>query len=536
MLYHRRSASGAPSAAHGTPRCSISRRPPASTTLATSTTPAASPSSRAWTTSRRTRSSRWACARSRTSSTAAPRAPIRAPATAPGCSSSCPTSSSATVVDFELPPAGQYGVGVCFLPQDDARRREARGAHRAEHPRRGPARPRLARRAGRHRARRRDRRPHPAGHAPGVRRRRPGLGGRPARLRAQALRHPPHRRARRGPGLLRRVVLEPHRGLEGHAHLAPGPRLLPGPAAPEDEERAGAGPLALLDEHVPELGARPPVPRDRPQRRDQHADGQRELDEGPREPAGLRALRPRPAEGHADHPPGLVGLGDVRQRPRAAHARRPVAAARGDDDDPRGLRRPRRPPGPPQGLLRLPLVPDGAVGRPGRGVLHRRQRHRRDARPQRPAPRPLVPDQGRPRRPGLGGRPARHPRRPDRAPRPPAARQALPRRPRARPDRRRRDGQARGLHAAALRRVVRAEHRPLLRPARGARHADRRRADAHPPAGVRLHAGGPARPHRADGRHRAPSRSARWATTTRCRCCRTTRRRCSATSSSSSRR
>ncbi|HEX2086203.1 MAG TPA: glutamate synthase subunit alpha, partial [Solirubrobacteraceae bacterium] len=26
------------------------------------------------------------------------------------------------VVDFELPPAGQYGVGVCFLPRDPARR------------------------------------------------------------------------------------------------------------------------------------------------------------------------------------------------------------------------------------------------------------------------------------------------------------------------------------------------------------------------------------------------------------------------------
>src|SRR5688572_18008140 len=26
------------------------------------------------------------------------------------------------VVDFELPPAGQYGVGVCFLPRDDTRR------------------------------------------------------------------------------------------------------------------------------------------------------------------------------------------------------------------------------------------------------------------------------------------------------------------------------------------------------------------------------------------------------------------------------
>src|SRR5918997_897440 len=26
------------------------------------------------------------------------------------------------VVDFELPPAGQYGVGVLFLPRDDSRR------------------------------------------------------------------------------------------------------------------------------------------------------------------------------------------------------------------------------------------------------------------------------------------------------------------------------------------------------------------------------------------------------------------------------
>ena len=65
--------------------------------------------------------------------------------------------------------------------------------------------------------------------------------------------------------------------------------------------------------------------------------------------------------------PGGLGLGDVRQRPRAADARRPLAAARGDDDDPRGLRRPRRPARRPQGLLRVPLVPDGAVGRPGGG-------------------------------------------------------------------------------------------------------------------------------------------------------------------------
>ena len=133
----------------------------------------------------------------------------------------------------------------------------------------------------------------------------------------------------------------------------------------------GARALALLDEHVPELGARPSLPRDRPQRRDQHADGQRQLDARARVAARQRAVRRRPAEGHADRAPGRLGLGDVRQRPRAAHARRPLAAARGDDDDPRGLRGPRRPLRRAQGLLRLPLLPHGAVGRPGGGRVHR---------------------------------------------------------------------------------------------------------------------------------------------------------------------
>ena len=91
-------------------------------------------------------------------------------------------------------------------------------------------------------------------------------------------------------------------------------------------------------------------------------------------------------------------LGDVRQRARAADARRPLAAARGDDDDPRGLPRPRRPARVPEGFLRLPLVPDGAVGRPGGGRLHRRARGRRDARPQRPASGALGGDDRRARR------------------------------------------------------------------------------------------------------------------------------------------
>ncbi len=124
-------------------------------------------------------------------------------------------------------------------------------------------------------------------------------------------------------------------------------------------------------------------------------------------------------------------LGDVRQRDRAADARRPLTAARGDDDDPRGLSRPRRPAGRPEGLLRVPLLPDGAVGRTRVGRVHRRARRRRDARPQRPAPRALGRDDRRPRRARLGDRAARHPARAGAPARPPAAGQAVPRRPRA---------------------------------------------------------------------------------------------------------
>ena len=49
-----------------------------------------------------------------------------------------------------------------------------------------------------------------------------------------------------------------------------------------DGQRAGGRALPLLDQHVPGLGAGPPVPDDRAQRRDQHRQGQPELDAGPR--------------------------------------------------------------------------------------------------------------------------------------------------------------------------------------------------------------------------------------------------------------
>ena len=393
-------------------------------------------------------------------------------------------------------PLRRRGLLLAAGPQAP---RQARGAAGAQRAHRGPGLPRLARRPRRPRPCRRDRERDAPGHAPGHRRGRPGLFVRPGRLRAQALRHPPHLRARRGTRPLHRVVLLAHDRLQGHARPRPGARLLPRPDRREHEERARARALALLDEHVPELAARASLPRHRPQRRDQHADGQRQLDARARVAAVIQALRPGPAEDHADRRARQLRHGDVRQRARAVDARRPLAAARGDDDDPRGLRRPRRPPRSPQGLLRLSLLPHGAVGRPRRGRLHRRQRRRRDARPQRPAPGALGGDPRRPRDPRLGGRAAADQARGRQAPRPPAAGQAVSRRPRAPPHRRGRGGQARRLHAPALRRVVRAEHRALRRPRRGAHDDDRPAAHAPAPARLRLHAGGRARADRADG-------------------------------------
>ncbi len=192
------------------------------------------------------------------------------------------------LIGAELPPAGEYGVAMCFLPQDEERRHELERLLTETVEAEGQRVVTLARHPGGEGLRRHHRQLvralHQAARGRGVARAR----RRPGRVRAQALRDPPRGRAGRRPGPRDPLVLEPHDRLQGHAHGAAAAGLLPRPAGPAHEERARARALALLDQHVPELGARAPVPLHRPQRRDQHAARQRELDARARVAARLR--------------------------------------------------------------------------------------------------------------------------------------------------------------------------------------------------------------------------------------------------------
>ena len=183
-----------------------------------------------------------------------------------------------------------------FLPRDAEAEAAATAGIEKIAAERGPAGPRLARRARRQ------------------------LDDRPAgrRRRAVVPAGVPHRR--RGPAAARRAStstgaasscasawstssstggergvlpepLGPHPRLQGHAHLATRSATF-FPDLRDERRRVAPRPraLPLLHQHVPVVAARPPVPVRRPQRRDQHGDGQRELDAGPR-----GAARDRPA-------------------------------------------------------------------------------------------------------------------------------------------------------------------------------------------------------------------------------------------------
>ncbi len=124
--------------------------------------------------------------------------------------------------------------------------------------------------------------------------------------------------------------LVPHARLQGDAHARPArattSRDLERPAA---DQRAVHVPLAVQHQHVPELGAGAPVPDDLPQRRDQHAARQHQLDARPRGALRVGALRAgRRREAPADHPTRASATRPASTTRRAARHGRPARRAR----------------------------------------------------------------------------------------------------------------------------------------------------------------------------------------------------------------
>ena len=205
-----------------------------STTPRSSTTPAASRSSRGWTASRATRRSSARSRRSRTSSTAAPPAPTRATGDGAGILLQLPDEFFRAVVERGAAAARRSTASrVCFLPRDDAARRaELEQLARAHGRGRGPARRLLARRARSTSSTSATTARAVAPDRAAARRRRLARArGRPGRLRAQALRDPPGRRARRRARPRDPELLLADDRLQGDADGAAARGLLPRPAA-----------------------------------------------------------------------------------------------------------------------------------------------------------------------------------------------------------------------------------------------------------------------------------------------------------------
>lgn len=181
------------------------------------------------------------------------------------------------VVDFPLPPAGEYATGLVFLPTDDDAEARARrvlekyalvegaevlGWRDVPTDPSGLGETALAAMPGCGRsswpqpAHRHPRRP---GRLAAVRPR-PGPGG---VLRPQAGRAGDRRAGRAG---LLPVAVLPDDGVQGDAHPRPAPRVLPRPDRRAGRQRHRAGALPVLHQHVPVVAAGPPVPDHRPQR------------------------------------------------------------------------------------------------------------------------------------------------------------------------------------------------------------------------------------------------------------------------------
>ena len=407
----------------------------------------------------------------------------------------------------ELPNTGDYAVAQCFLSRESrARAAEVRCLEDAvrHHNQEGD---RLARRPGRHEG------PGPARAV--VDARAPAALHRAhvpcPRVRADPLHDPqacelPRDRRRPRRLLCREPVVADCR-LQGAVPSRAPRRLLSRSSRGGDEEQVRARPLALQHQHVPDLGARAPVPADRPQRGDQHPARQPDVDGRARGAPPERGVRRAPRGLQADHPPRRERLGFARQRRRLSRRRGSQPAARDDDARPRSVGRAARDARGEARLLRVPRVARRAVGRACGAPLHRRRLSRRDARPQRASADEVRRHGQRLRRRGERARRRRLRARGRHREGAPAAGTHAARRSRPWPSRRGRGDQARDRGPQAVRAVARGQQdRPPRAPGRlGATAAldapvDRRQAAGA--ARVRVHPRRRARAARAHGRER----------------------------------
>ena len=135
------------------------------------------------------------------------------------------------------------------------------------------------------------------------------------------------------------VVVEPHAGLQGHVSVLPAQGVLPRPLGRAAGDRHGAGAPALLHQHLPVVEAGASLPHGRPQRRDQHAARQCQLDGGAPSLGVDAAVRARHLQAVADLLRGPVRHGLLRQRARVPGDGRLQPLARGDDAHPGSLGR-----------------------------------------------------------------------------------------------------------------------------------------------------------------------------------------------------
>ena len=253
---------------------------------------------------------------------------------------------------IDLPAGGGYGVAMVFLPRDAASRDAARRDLRDARSRRGPRAPRLARRPadprglgesalGQH-ARSSARRSSPARPASPAARTRTSPSSAACTSPAAWSRRPssaapcPAAASFYVPSMSCRTIV--YKGMLNASQLL---TFYPDLLDERLRERGRPRPLAVLHQHLPVVGPRAPVPLHQPQRRDQHAARQRQLDVRPPVHVPLVGVRRRPAQGPAGGRRGRLRHRDLRQRARAAPPGRPLARPRDGDDGPRAVE-PRR--------------------------------------------------------------------------------------------------------------------------------------------------------------------------------------------------